>query len=149
MNKQFQNAFSLIEVLISIGVAGFCLIALLGLIPTGLNKASNTVRTTEATLILGFVDGDLRTARRTASNTLAYNIAIPAHGTNTTSLFFNERGNVVPQDVAKYASKVTLIRDAVAPTIHCYTQVWWPASVTYNNGGKMLGSVEANTAIPR
>jgi uncharacterized protein (TIGR02598 family) len=62
MNKRYasQSAFSLVEVTIAVGIAAFCLVAILGLFPVGLSANASTVRTTEAAAIAKSILTDLR-----------------------------------------------------------------------------------------
>jgi type II secretory pathway pseudopilin PulG len=57
-------AFSLIEIVIAIGVAAFCLIAVLGLLPVALKTQQASVQQTTATQILSQVAASLRAAVR-------------------------------------------------------------------------------------
>jgi Tfp pilus assembly protein PilV len=74
-------AFSLVEVTIALGVAGFCLIAILGLLPAGLNTNQNSVRQTTANGILSSIVADLRA---TTTGTQSNLFQIPFSGTGTT-----------------------------------------------------------------
>jgi hypothetical protein len=54
------HAFSLVEVTLALGVAAFCLIAVFGLMPVGLQTNRNSTSQTGATNIIAFVVADLR-----------------------------------------------------------------------------------------
>ena len=56
--------FSLIEIVLAIGVAAFCLIAVLGLLPVALKTQQASVQQTTATQILSQVAASLRAAVR-------------------------------------------------------------------------------------
>ncbi len=60
-------SFSLVEVTLALGVAGFCLIAILGLMPAGLNTNNNSVRQTTANGILSAILTDIRATPPTAT----------------------------------------------------------------------------------
>jgi type II secretory pathway pseudopilin PulG len=62
------SAFSLVEVTLALGVAAFCLIAVLGLLPTGLKTQQTSVHETIANKILSEMIGDMRAAVRVHGN---------------------------------------------------------------------------------
>src|SRR5438874_8704247 len=53
-------AFSLVEVTLALGVAAFCLIAVLGLLPTSLRTQQNSIQQTTANQIISTIYSDLR-----------------------------------------------------------------------------------------
>ena len=63
--RRRPHAFSLVEVTLAIGVAAFCLIAVFGLLPVGLQTNRNATSQTAATNIIAFVVADLRANYRT------------------------------------------------------------------------------------
>ncbi len=68
--KPFSNraaAFSLIEVTLALGVAGFCLIAVFGLLPIGVQTNQRALSETAATAILSSVVADLRATPKTVN----------------------------------------------------------------------------------
>jgi len=60
VNKRFTSAFSLVELTLAIGVAAFCLIAVFGLIPVGVQTNRNSTSETQATTIIALAIADLR-----------------------------------------------------------------------------------------
>src|SRR6266478_3701873 len=54
------TAFSLVEVTLALGVAAFCLIAVLGLLPTSLRTQQNSIQQTTANQIISTIFSDLR-----------------------------------------------------------------------------------------
>src|SRR5947208_6788482 len=58
------TAFSLVEVTLALGVAAFCLIAVLGLLPTGLKTQQASIQQTTANTICSQVVADLSAALR-------------------------------------------------------------------------------------
>src|SRR6478752_4127257 len=99
-------AFSLVEVTLALGIAAFCLIAVFGLMPIGVQTNRNTISQTAATSIIASVLADLRTAARaTASATPSplYNINIPVlDGSNTTpqTRYFDSTGQFTMSSIA-------------------------------------------------
>ena len=53
-------AFSLVEVTLALGVAAFCLIAVLGLLPTSLKTQQTSIQQTTANQIISQIFSDLR-----------------------------------------------------------------------------------------
>jgi uncharacterized protein (TIGR02598 family) len=76
MNNRTQStaAFSLVEVTLALGVAAFCLIAILGLMPAGLNTNQTSVRQTTANGILSSIVADLRATPLTSTNSKLFQI---------------------------------------------------------------------------
>src|SRR5882724_12611096 len=58
--RRRPHAFSLVEVTLALGVAAFCLLAVFGLLPVGLQTNRNATSQTAATNIIAFVVADLR-----------------------------------------------------------------------------------------
>jgi hypothetical protein len=95
-----KTGFSLVELTLALGVAAFCLIAIFGLMPVGLQTSRNATSQTAATGILSSIVSDLRAApvpQPTPQSTpsLLYCITLPAAGTSNTSVqtrFFDTQG---------------------------------------------------------
>lgn len=62
------HAFSLVELTLALGVAAFCLIAVFGLMPVGLQTNRNATSQTTATNIIALVVADLRANYKTPQN---------------------------------------------------------------------------------
>ena len=60
MKQRSWSAFSLIELTLALGVAAFCLLAVFGLIPVGVQTNRNATSQTAATNIIALVVADLR-----------------------------------------------------------------------------------------
>jgi Tfp pilus assembly protein PilV len=76
ITQRSTAAFSLVEVTLALGVAGFCLIAILGLLPAGLNTNQNSVRQTTANGILSTIVADLRATPATSTNSNLFQISM-------------------------------------------------------------------------
>jgi len=87
-------AFSLVEVTLALGVAAFCLIAVLGLVPVGVQTNRNATSQTFATNILSGVVSDIRASPKGSSTTPKYKIR-RSKG-NTTTVCFNPQGQPDP-----------------------------------------------------
>jgi uncharacterized protein (TIGR02598 family) len=94
MKKQSQAAFSLIEVTLALGVAAFCLIAVFGLVPVGVQTNRNATSQTFATNILSGVVSDIRASPKGSSTTPKYKIR--RSKSNTTTVCFDGQGQPDP-----------------------------------------------------
>src|SRR5213076_2760188 len=91
------GAFSLIEVTLALGIGAFCLIAVFGLVPVGLQTNRNATSQTAATNIIASVIADMRAT--TSSTSPQYGITfgtaktfyVDGTGQSTTSLGANSR----------------------------------------------------------
>ena len=90
MNRRLRSAaaFSLVELTLALGIAAFCLIALFGLVPIGIQTNRNATSQTSATNIMAAVVADLRATPKT--NNTSSQFCIPL-GTSTT-LYFDSAG---------------------------------------------------------
>ena len=66
------NAFSLVELTLALGVAAFCLLAVFGLMPLGVQTNRNATSQTAAANIMAAVIADLRATSRQYSPSKAY-----------------------------------------------------------------------------
>ena len=137
-------AFSLVEVALALGVAGFCLVAVVGLLPVGLNSTRVAFAQTAATDIITHVLADLRATPASvppggAATSAEYSIPIPADaagGSSTTkTLYFGDslqQFSFAPQPgTSRYRLTVTFLPPAGDRTATFVTlQVTWPASST-------------------
>src|SRR5436189_2271292 len=101
------HAFSLVEVTLALGVAAFCLIAVFGLVPVGVQTNRNATSQTAATNILSSVVSDLRASPQTSSNSPRYGIRKTK--TEKTTVGFDGQGQfktILGQDVPSPATFV-------------------------------------------
>src|SRR5437016_1438985 len=66
------NAFSLVELTLALGVAAFCLLAVFGLMPIGVQTNRNTISQTAAANIMAAVTADMRAASKRYDNSKTY-----------------------------------------------------------------------------
>jgi type II secretory pathway pseudopilin PulG len=156
--KRGSSAFSLVEVTLALGIAAFCLIAIFGLMPVGVQTNRNSTSQTAATNIVAAVMADLRaTPKPPAINTsVQYRIRF---GTAKT-LYFDGTGECSvdvngstavdgtswsPPLQTRYRLNVTF---PPSPTGLSYGDVklTWPAAATPTNAS---GSVETFAAFDR
>ncbi|MFZ4776172.1 MAG: hypothetical protein ACOYM3_12445 [Terrimicrobiaceae bacterium] len=140
------SAFSLVEVTLALGLAGFCLVALLGLIPAGMRNASTATEQTAAVGLLGAVVADLSGTIGSSSSSPQYGIALPASGSATTSTnYFSDGGQTNARSQSRYVVESTITpqnNDLATARILIY----WPAMATSTNA---KGSVESVTVLDR
>ena len=77
-------AFSLVEVTLALGIAAFCLLAVFGLVPVGVQTNRNATSQTAATNIMAAVIADLRA---TPTTSMQFAITFGPNGTSTTRYF--------------------------------------------------------------
>lgn len=81
------------EVTLALGVAAFCLIAIFGLLPVGMNSNLNAVEQTTAASAAGSIIADLRAAG-SGSTSAQFGIPLPTGpGSSKYSLFLREDGS--------------------------------------------------------
>jgi uncharacterized protein (TIGR02598 family) len=134
----------LVEVIIAMGIAAFCLIAMLGLIPSGLKQVKVSSEQTAATAILAAVATDIRNTPSGSEKSLAYGIALPTTAgasITTVNLYLNEDGKPnTSATSARYAIKASLVSSNNASgTTSGNLVIWWPAAASLGNS---QGSVE-------
>ncbi len=152
-----KAAFSLVEVALALGVSSFCLTAVFGLLPVGLNSNLAASNQTDANGILTAVSADLRATPGTSATSQLFSIQIPAnplsHAPAVQTLYFSDgrqfSTSIQPQ--SQYMLTVTFQPNqsngtsAKAATL-LTLQVSWPAAATLSNAA---GSVRTFVAIDR
>lgn len=89
------GGFSLVEVVLALGVATISLVAICGLLPVGLQTSHNAIEESASADISSAISADLRSTPATSSNSVQYNISIPgATGGGGTTLYFDSEGRV-------------------------------------------------------
>ena len=88
MKGHVTSAFSLVEVTLALGIAAFCLIAVFGLLPVGMQTNRNAKSQTRATNLMAAVMADLRATPSTKTTSLQF--CIPLSG--TTTIYFDSEG---------------------------------------------------------
>ena len=151
-----RSAFSLVEVTLALGIAAFCLIAVFGLLPVGVQTNRNAISQTAATSIISSVLADVRTgARATASATPSplYQIIIPARDSSNTTpqtRYFDGAGQFTMSPTANSRYQLNVIFPAnpgPTPTAtYGYLKVTWPAVATPANAS---GYVQMFAAFDR
>ena len=139
--KQRVAAFSLVELTLALGIAAFCLIAVLGLIPIAVQTNRNATSQTAGTGIIASVISDMRAT--TSSTSPQYGITFGAAKT----LYFDSAGQFTTSLGANSRYRVSVTFPS-SPSGLSYADVniTWPAAATAANAS---GSVEMFAAFDR
>lgn len=132
----FTGAFSLVELTLALGVAAFCLIAVFGLMPVGLQTNRNATSQTAATNILSSVVSDIRSSPKGQGATVRYQIRRGKD--NKTTVCFDGQGGflTVTGETAcsgnyRYRLYVYIKRNSIGTSYladYAYLRVIWPAA---------------------
>jgi uncharacterized protein (TIGR02598 family) len=143
MKRASHCAFSLVEVTLALGIAAFCLIAVFGLMPVGVQTNRNATSQTAATNITAAAVADLRATPTTTNISPQFAITF---GTNKT-LFFDGTGQFATSLGANSRYQLNITWNA-APSGLRYAdfKVTWPAAANTANAS---GSVETFAAFDR
>jgi uncharacterized protein (TIGR02598 family) len=116
--------FSLVELTLALGIAAFCLIAVLGLVPVAALTNRNATSQTAATNIIASVIADMRAT--TSSTSPQYNITF---GTAKT-LYFDGAGQFAISLGAnsRYRVRITF-SSSPSGLSYAYVKATWPAPV--------------------
>jgi uncharacterized protein (TIGR02598 family) len=154
-------AFSLVEVTLALGVAAFCLIAVLGLLPTSLKTQQASIQQTTANSIISQIFSDLRADLRLppglASHEADGGFQPPLHGhwlnmEHPDTLFFTQEGKPLNNGGDVAAFRATITYNQLGPTGDtslASITVSWPAQVDPSTGGVPAGSVTTLVAVNR
>ncbi|HEX4084920.1 MAG TPA: prepilin-type N-terminal cleavage/methylation domain-containing protein [Chthoniobacteraceae bacterium] len=103
-----QRAFTLVEVSLAMGVAAFCLLAMIGLLPMGINSNQATVQQMTAASLARTISADLRATpdvSGTATLSPVLKMVVPGVGTASSgtmeSIYFASDGTAVSAVNAK------------------------------------------------
>jgi uncharacterized protein (TIGR02598 family) len=158
-----SSAFSLVEIVIAIGIAAFCLVAMLGLIPTGMKSVKSATEQTAATAVLQEIVTDLRSTPPGSNTSPRLGIALTSSGANpstpavsigpsgggiTSPFYMSESGIIFTNNTsidARYGVSLTMTNQSTFLT-SVQIVVWWPSKVACTNA---QGSVETVTTILR
>ena len=145
-----RAAFSLVEVTLALGIAAFCLIAVFGLIPVGVQTNRNATSQTAATNIMAAVVADLRATLKTSPTSTQFGMTFGtnrcADGCSQPPLYFDGSGqfrsSVGPN--SRYQLNVTWYGSGGLR--YADLKVTWPAAAT---PAIAAGSTELSAAFDR
>ena len=155
MDNKKAHGFSLVEVTIALGIAAFCLIALFGLLPVGINSTAVATQQTIATSLLASVASDLRAIPNQTTTTGRFKIDVSTPGLK--SIFINEDGTTNPSASADFRYRLTynvILPPSAAPrsATAISIRVTWPAIADPQPGTppkNYAGIVESYVALNR
>jgi uncharacterized protein (TIGR02598 family) len=139
-----DTAFSLVEVTLALGIAAFCLIAIFGLMPVGVQTNRNATSQTAATNIIAAVVADLRATPKGSSTSSQFSVTF---GTNPPPMYFDGTGQFATTLGAnsRYQLNITW-NSAPSGLRYADLRVTWPAAAAPPNAS---GSLEAFAAFDR
>jgi uncharacterized protein (TIGR02598 family) len=139
-NLSTAAAFSLVELTLALGVAAFCLIAVFGLVPVGVQTNRNATSQTAATNILSSVVSDIRGSPPGQSGSARY--GIKRNKNSATTVCFDGQGGWtrLPSSTetacpANYRYRLFVQIGASNPggvpyAAYAYLRVTWPAAAS-------------------
>ncbi len=146
MNKRFTSAFSLVELTVAIGIAAFCLIAVFGLMPVGVQTNRNATSQTAATNITAAVVADLRATPKANNTSSQFAITF---GTNTT-LYFTGSGQFTTLVNANSRYQLSVTWYGTGGLRYADLKVTWPPTVVQTSPTPVpSGSAEMFAAFDR
>lgn len=120
-----QAAFSLVEVTLALGIAAFCLIAVFGLMPVGVQTNRNATSQSAATNNIAAVTADLRATPKASTTSSQFGITF---GTDKI-LYFDSAGQASTSLDAnsRYRMKITWGASTPNGPRYASLKVTWPA----------------------
>jgi type II secretory pathway pseudopilin PulG len=160
MKKSFQlsfQAFSLVEVVLALGIVSFAVLTILGLLPVGIKLAHNSLQETGAQNVVSQIVAD-RLASPYVNASLIYGLPSLASGTDATGATsvitstFGVTENFQPTDLTS-GSAYYRIDSVITPPPESggfnpyigYLKVSWPANAATNNAQ----SIEVVVSYPQ
>jgi len=140
-DRRSREGFTLIEIVIALGIAGFCLVSMLGLIPTGMKSVKTSLQETTATEALAAIATDLRDTQPGSNTTPVYAIPIPSAISTTTStnFYLTEAGALTTSNdfSAQFSVTATLSNSTTFLTT-AHIQIYWPPGLQIQNAQGMV-----------
>ena len=142
MKVRNWDGFSLVEVTLALGIASFCLIAVLGLMPVGIQTNRNATCQTAATNLMATVVADLRATPKTVNTSSQFAITF---GVNST-LYFDATGQFTTSLSTNSRYQLNITWSGSTGLRYADLKVMWPAAATAANA---TGSTEMFVAFDR
>jgi type II secretory pathway pseudopilin PulG len=136
------GGFSLVELTLAIGIAAFCLIAVFGLVPVGVQTNRNATSQMSATSLIAAAVADLRATPKANTTSTQFGITF---GTNTT-LYFDGSGQFTTLLGTNSRYQLSLTWYGSTGLRYADLKVTWPAPATSANAS---GSTETFAAFDR
>lgn len=135
----FENAFTLVEVTLALGVAAFCLLSVFGLLSVGINSNQASVEQTAAASLARAIIADLRATSNSAAASPQYAIPFPSA---SEAIYFSEYGTG-NKTSSRYLATIKI---SSASPAFANIRITWPAAAPVASAA---GSYEVTTAIGR
>ncbi len=153
-HKHAILGFSLVEVTLAIGVAGFCLLAVIGLLPISAKTNQAAIQQTTANAIISEIAADLNAAARLPPGQVSKQYSLKNRWDPTPDyLYFTNDGKptgtnqaTAPVD-AVFRATITYRLPPTDTTSLADIRISWPAA--QNDQTKVAGSVGMFVAINR
>jgi len=155
-------AFSLVEVTLALGVAAFALLAILGMLPTGLKTQQTSTQQTTANTIMSQIFADLSAALRLPPGLQSKQFNLHGHWAaqlHPDIIYFTKDGTFITNSSNEpkvFMAAVTYLEPPTETTSLADITVGWPAAgipIDPSTGNpdfsKAAGSVETFAAINR
>lgn len=157
-NSQICRAFSLVEVVLALGLVSFCLLAIVGLLPVGLQSVKNAKEGSAAANALSQIATGLRNA--TTANGISYQASGGFDGitwnADGAAISFSQplslEGQPDPTEVQLQGHVELVASGNKGQPCVAQISVAWPASATWTSGGwiKSGGSISSGIIfLPR
>src|SRR4051812_36178994 len=151
-HRSFIAGFSLVEVTLAIGIAGFCLIAVLGLLPAGVQTNRNATSQTAANNIMAAVVADLRATPNSGNTSAQFIITFGTNrclGCSQPPLYFDSSGHTTSLATnSRYQLNLTWSGTTVLR--YADLKVSWPPTVVQTSPTPVpSGSIEMFAAFDR
>ena len=143
MRGRSNFAFSLVEVTLALGIAAFCLIAIFGLMPVGVQTNRNATSKTAATNITAALVADLRATPTFNTTSTQFGITF---GTNPPPLYFDGSGQFSTSLGANSRYQLNITWYGTSNLRYADVKVTWPAAATSANAS---GRAETFAAFDR
>ena len=142
MKKPGISAFSLVELTLALGIAGFALVATSGLLSVGVRTNRYAASETSANSIIAAVVADLRATPKTLSTSSQFAITFDANA----RLYFDGNGQFTTSMDANSRYQLNVTWNGSSGLRYADLKVTWPAGATTANAN---GSAETLAAFDR
>lgn len=148
-NKKQPSGFTLVEVIVALGIFIFAITSLMGVIPFGMNQVMAASNEARALSNMEAIRDDVSLAISSGmENSLRYGIAMPAAGASTSiDLMINEDGEIQTgkgRSLFRIAGSVIRPADTAGQPIRFHLRSTWPTQAPV---GRESGSVELVSAF--
>jgi type II secretory pathway pseudopilin PulG len=144
MRQNQRRAFSLVEITLALGIAGFALLAIFGLLPIAQQIGRKASEETAAPKIFEAAAADLRATPAAASASPLFGISVPANsGSGSAVAFFSSEGqySAAITPTSRYRLTMTFSSNpaGAAAATFATLKLTWPAAAAPANAA---GSAE-------